>query len=340
MSGDEKYGVCETIPGSGSAHLVPCPLGAGRIGANERQVDLDLVGAELADVFRALAELGSLNIVLDPAVRGTLTIRLTDLPVEEALKLVAYATGVDYKIVGSTVIVVPGGAIKTGLEPQGIEKFSLTYARTTDVMGALRLVAGGAKLEADGRTNSIIACGSAEELRAIGDVLAMLDVPVKLPPEAVAAEKAAEPQTPAPESLEIVRLQHAPVLAVADLLALVVPGGKMRVDSRTNTMVMIVDEHSRERAMKIISEVDVAEPDGDLDVPPILSPVAGAKDIVEKPAIEAEAVKVVKLAWAPADKVRAALEVIIDPSKVGMDLRTNSLIVKRRLKRSTVLKLL
>jgi len=29
----------------------------------------------------------------------------------------------------------------------GIEKFSLTYARTTDVMGALRLVAGGAKLE-------------------------------------------------------------------------------------------------------------------------------------------------------------------------------------------------
>lgn len=304
-------------------------LGQAAFGANERQVDLDLVGAELADVFRALAELGSLNIVLDPAVRGTLTIRLTDLPVEEALKLVAYATGVDYKIVGSTVIVVPGGGIKTGLEPQGIEKFSLTYARTTDVMGALRLVAGGAKLEADGRTNSIIACGSAEELRAIGDVLAMLDVPVKLPPEAVAAEKAAEPQLPAPESLEIVRLQHAPAQAVADLLALVVPGGNMRVDSRTNALVMVVDDASRERAMKIISEVDVAEPDDGLDVPPILTPASGAKDtVVEKPVIEAEAVKVVKLAWAPADKVRAALEVIIDPSKVGMDLRTNSLIVK------------
>ena len=283
-------------------------VGQAALGAREREVDLDLVGAELAEVFRALAELGDLNIVLDPAVRGTLTIRLSDLPVEEALRLVAYTAGVDYRVVGSTIIVVPSGAVAAGLEPLGIEKFSLTYARTTDVMGALGLVAGGAKLEADVRTNSIIACGSAEELRAIGDVLAMLDVPVQLPPEAIATEKA--PATPASvaESLEIVRLQHAPAQAVADLLALVVPGGNMRVDSRTNALVMVVDDASRERAMKIISEVDVAEPDDGLDVPPILTPASGAKDtVVEKPVIEAEAVKVVKLAWAPADKVRAAL---------------------------------
>ncbi|MDD2202317.1 MAG: secretin N-terminal domain-containing protein, partial [Firmicutes bacterium] len=297
--------------------------------AAERRIDLDLVGAELAEVFRALAELGDMNIVLDPAVRGTLTIRLNDLQVEEALRLVAYTTGVDYRIVGSTVIVVPSGAVGTSLEPLGIEKFSLTYARTTDVMGALGLVAAGARLEADERTNSIIACGSAEELRAIAEVLTMLDVPVQLPPEALVAQEGAASAASVVESLEIVRLEHAPAQAVADLLALVVPSGKIRVDSRTNALVMVVDEPSREKAMKIISEVDVAEATDDLDGPPILAPMPGGKDsALEKPIIEVEAVKVIKLALAPADKVREALEVVIDLSKVGIDLRTNSLIVK------------
>jgi type II secretory pathway component GspD/PulD (secretin) len=193
--------------------LILCLAFAGQaaFGALERRVDLDLVDAELADVFRALAELGDMNIVLDPAVRGTLTIRLHGLAVEDALRLVAYTTGVKYRVEGSTMIVLPPGAVSTSLEPLGIEKFSLTYARTTDVIGPARLVAGGAKLEADERTNSIIACGSAEELRAIGDVLRMLDVPVQLPPEAIASLADAGLSS-GRESLEIIRLQHAKTL--------------------------------------------------------------------------------------------------------------------------------
>ena len=75
---------------------VVCLALAGRpAAAGSPRVDLDLVGAGIADVFRALAELGDMNIVLDPAVSGTLTIRLHDLSVEEALKLVAYTTGVE-----------------------------------------------------------------------------------------------------------------------------------------------------------------------------------------------------------------------------------------------------
>ena len=79
-------------------------LAPGALAASPK-VDLDLVGAEIADVFRALAELGEMNIVLDPAVQGRLTIRLHDLTCEEALKLVAYITGVEYRIVGTSLIV-------------------------------------------------------------------------------------------------------------------------------------------------------------------------------------------------------------------------------------------
>ena len=60
------------------------------------KVNLNLVGADVAEVFRALAEVSGLNIVLDPSVRGTLTVKLQDVEIDEALKLVAYAAGVEY----------------------------------------------------------------------------------------------------------------------------------------------------------------------------------------------------------------------------------------------------
>ena len=57
------------------------------------QVNLNLVGADVAEVFRALAEVSGLNIVLDPSVRGTLTVKLQDVEIDEALKLVPTRQG-------------------------------------------------------------------------------------------------------------------------------------------------------------------------------------------------------------------------------------------------------
>ncbi|MBP7165486.1 MAG: hypothetical protein KBB15_07515, partial [Firmicutes bacterium] len=158
----ERFGALMCIV----AMVVCLALGSTPAAAGSPKVDLDLVGAGIADVFRALAELGNMNIVLDPAVSGTLTIRLHDLTVEEALKLVAYTTGVEYRVVGSSLIVTPPG--KPGaFDPVRVERFSLTHARVNDVMPVLELVADSTKLQADARTNSVIARGPVAGLEQV-----------------------------------------------------------------------------------------------------------------------------------------------------------------------------
>ena len=325
----ERFGALMCIV----AMVVCLALGSTPAAAGSPKVDLDLVGAGIADVFRALAELGNMNIVLDPAVSGTLTIRLHDLTVEEALKLVAYTTGVEYRVVGSSLIVTPPG--KPGaFDPVRVERFSLTHARVNDVMPVLELVADSTKLQADARTNSVIARGPVAGLEQVKQVISMLDVAVAPPEAEIPAEadnaKAKLPGgevpalAPAPvESLDIVKLRHASARSVAGLLSLVVPGGKIQADSEINAIVMLADEVALGRAHEIIAQVDVAP----AEVPLAPAPVAIAA-AEPKAQAEADAVKVIKLSWSPADKVAEALRVVIDGVRIGTDSRTNSLIVR------------
>lgn len=313
---------------------VVCLALAGRpVAAVSPRVDLDLVGAGIADVFRALAELGDMNIVLDPAVSGTLTIRLHDLTVEEALKLVAYTTGVEYRVVGSSLIVTPPGK-PSAFDPVRVERFSLTHARVDDVMPVLELAADNTKLQADPRTNSVIARGPVAGLEQVKQVITMLDVAVA-PPEAEIPAKGEDakaespaPEVPAPipapvESLDIVKLRYASARSVASLLSLVVPSGKIQADSEINAIVMLADEVALGRAHEIIAQVDVASA-----AVPLGSAPAAVEAARPKVPAEADAVRVIRLSWSPAEKVAEALRVVVEGVRIGTDSRTNSLVVR------------
>lgn len=68
-------------------------------------VSLDFVASDIHDVIKALAVQGGVNIVVSPDVKGNVTVSLTKVTVEEALKLVANASGFKYQMVeGSYVI--------------------------------------------------------------------------------------------------------------------------------------------------------------------------------------------------------------------------------------------
>ena len=294
------------------AVVVCLALGGPPVAAVSPGVDLDLVGADIADVFRALAELGEMNIVLDPAVSGTLTIRLHDLTVEEALKLVAYTTGVEYRVVGSSLIVTPPGK-PSAFDPVRVERFSLTHARVDDVMPVLGFVADNTKLQADARTNSVIARGPVAGLEQVKQVISMLDVAVA-PPEAEIPAKSegakAEPPvpelpapTPAPvESLDIVKLRHASARSVAGLLSLVVPSGKIQADSEINAIVMLADEVALGRAHEIIAQVMCRR------LRCRSRPCLWRSKRPSRRRWEADAVKV--MPWSPAERVAEACAVV------------------------------
>ena len=68
-------------------------------------VDLDLKSADLADVFRLLADVGHVNIVVDGTVSGTVTLRLKHVPWDQALDLVARTHGLALERDGNVIVV-------------------------------------------------------------------------------------------------------------------------------------------------------------------------------------------------------------------------------------------
>jgi type IV pilus assembly protein PilQ len=72
-------------------------------------VDLDLKGADLANVFRLLSDVGHVNIVVSGDVTGTITLRLKHVPWDQALEVVARARDLDLEYDGNVIVVRTAG---------------------------------------------------------------------------------------------------------------------------------------------------------------------------------------------------------------------------------------
>jgi hypothetical protein len=72
-------------------------------------VDIDLKAADVANVFRLLADVGHVNIVVAGEVTGTVTLKLTHIPWDQALDIVARLRGLDVEQDGNVIVVRPAG---------------------------------------------------------------------------------------------------------------------------------------------------------------------------------------------------------------------------------------
>lgn len=78
------------------------PPVAGSLSAGE-PISLDLKDADLKDVLRTFAELARVNIVIDPEVKGSVTIRLNDVPWDQALDVILQVNGLGYVLEGNVL---------------------------------------------------------------------------------------------------------------------------------------------------------------------------------------------------------------------------------------------
>jgi len=83
------------------------PQGARYRGA---PVDVDFKSVDLQDVFRLLADVGKVNIVVAGEVSGTITMKLRRVPWDQALDVVAKAKGLALERDGNVILVIPLGA--------------------------------------------------------------------------------------------------------------------------------------------------------------------------------------------------------------------------------------
>ncbi|HKA37524.1 MAG TPA: secretin and TonB N-terminal domain-containing protein [Thermoanaerobaculia bacterium] len=63
-------------------------------------ISLDLKDADLKDVLRTFAELTKVNIAVDPDVKGSVTVRLHDVPWDQALDVILQMNGLGYVLEG------------------------------------------------------------------------------------------------------------------------------------------------------------------------------------------------------------------------------------------------
>ncbi len=97
-------------------------------------ISLDFQGADLRAVLRTFAEISGLNIVIDPAVQGSVDVALRDVPWDQALDIILRANKLGYSIDGTIVRVAP----LTVLADE--EKQRRTLAEQQALAGELRVM--------------------------------------------------------------------------------------------------------------------------------------------------------------------------------------------------------
>lgn len=131
---------------------------------------------DLRSVFRDLAKRGEINLLLDPAVTGIVSINFKDgLTVREAVELLARTYG--YKCIWRDDRTVMVGNEKTPeiLGTEELKAYELKYLRTEEAVEALKIVIPRERIGVDDRTNLLAISGSALEHYNIEEILKALD---------------------------------------------------------------------------------------------------------------------------------------------------------------------
>lgn len=153
-------------------------------------VSLDFDGADLRAVLRMFAEISGLNVVIDPAVRGTVDVTMRDVPWDQALDVILRANKLGYVLDGTIVRVAPLGVLAEEEKQRRkladeqalsgelrIATHTLNYARAEDVA---RLVTKSAltqrgTVQVDPRTNTVVITDLQPAVDAALGLIAALD---------------------------------------------------------------------------------------------------------------------------------------------------------------------
>lgn len=163
------------------------------------KLSLNFQDIDVRSVLQLIADFTDLNLVASDTVQGSITLRLQNVPWDQALDLVLKTKGLDKRQVGNVLLIAPADEIaareKQELEarnqiaelaPLRRELIQVNYATAADMAKLFQSVtsADGAgdergSITVDDRTNSIIAYQTQERLDELRRIVAQLDIPVR-----------------------------------------------------------------------------------------------------------------------------------------------------------------
>ncbi len=133
-------------------------------------ISVNFKDLDLKDFFRLIHEISGLNVVIDPTVRGTITIVLEDVPWDQALDIALRNNNLDKQIDGNVLRIATRSTLKKEAEErrdlakaeaeavtQETRTFTLSYAKADTLRDTLkRFLSSRGEILADVRSNSLI----------------------------------------------------------------------------------------------------------------------------------------------------------------------------------------
>ena len=151
-----------------AGQMSTAPAAAGKY--TGEPISVNLKDVDLRDFFRLIHEISGLNVVLDPAVKGTLTIVLDEVPWDQALDIVLQNNGLDKQLNGNVLRIATRATLKTEAETQrDLEKAQaeatapvtvtrvLSYAKASTIAPILKkFLSARGDILFDDRSNQLI----------------------------------------------------------------------------------------------------------------------------------------------------------------------------------------
>lgn len=175
---------------------------AERFAYSGEKLSLNFQDIDVRSVLQLIADFTDLNLVASDTVQGNITLRLQNVPWDQALDLVLKTKGLDKRKVGNVLLVAPADEIAARerqelesqkqiaeLAPLKRELIQVNYAKAADIAKLFQSVTASAdsgaenvergSITVDDRTNSIIAYQTDEKLDELRRIVAQLDIPVR-----------------------------------------------------------------------------------------------------------------------------------------------------------------
>lgn len=178
-------------------------------GYNGQKLSLNFQNIEVRSLLQVIADFTNFNIVTSDSVTGAVTLRLQDVPWDQALDLILQSKGLGMRKNGNVLWIAPKDEIAAreklelesvaalqGLEPLRTQSFQMNYAKATDIAiqlrgvtvglaaaataaGSSRILSPRGSVIAEPRTNQLFVTDIVSKLEQVQQMIAKLDIPVR-----------------------------------------------------------------------------------------------------------------------------------------------------------------
>ena len=184
------------------ARIEPNKLVAGP-GYTGQRLSLNFQSIEIRALLQIIADFSDFNVVTSDSVSGTVTLRLKDVPWDQALDIILQSKGLDKRRSGNVLLIAPKDELAAkeqvdleakkkiaDLEPMHMQAFQLNYTKALEVANGLtgtagssggsgsgtRLLSSRGTVVAESRTNQLFVTDIPSKLEEIQALIARIDI--------------------------------------------------------------------------------------------------------------------------------------------------------------------